>query len=410
MPKVSPFRSFVEETAVREPHGRGAGSNHYDFSEVAADRSKPSFSRILETQQSPWTSIMVILVRLLRVALVTILCIVVFAVLFEFLNAVPTYLFLPDHPEVGDAYGSGRMMFLGALWWGAVFRAPGYLFYGTVPLLIVMAATEWKSMKSWREYLAIWLLAGLVATGFPVSYPLRLAAVVIAAAGVSYFYWLLAGKSAGDRLQDWRRRERNGGALRLANYVAYAVVAYLAYQLTGYLFYGGKLLWVTFVSEPSPGTPPFQVTHRRKLTASQKVAMMDFPDPASCLKRAETDVLSLDRLKEMDWDRIDNEDEADVCMFRLLGSYENLSYATDWFEAQGFRVFDNFSSAHPYIERDGTQRVAAGYSIRKNGPKFPTTGIVRRAFRSIPYSMIVNATWSKDGKRLIGVETNFNTL
>ncbi|APO67489.1 hypothetical protein IE4872_CH01863 [Rhizobium gallicum] len=351
---------------------------------------------------------MVILVRLLRVALFTILCIVVFAALFEFLNAVPTYLFLPDHVEGGVAYRSGMVLF-GALWWGVVFRAPGYLFYGTVPLLIVLGVTEWRSMKSWRWYLAIWFIAGLVATGFPISYPLRLAAMLLAAAAASYLYWLLAGKSAGDRLDGWRSRERYG-SFKFVNYAAYAVLAYLAYQLAGYVYHGGKLIWVSYVSEPGPGTPPFQVKFERRLTASQKVAMMDFPDPASCLKKAETDAPPLDRLKEMDWDRIDNTDDAEVCMFRLLGSYENLSYATDWFEAQGFRVPDNFSSARPNAERDGTQRISASYSIRKNGPKFPTRGIVRRAFRSIPYGMIVNATWSKDGKQLLWVETDFSTL
>ncbi|WP_245498952.1 hypothetical protein [Rhizobium leguminosarum] len=103
-------------------------------------------------------------------------------------------------------------------------------------------------------------------------------------------------------------------------------------------------------------------------------------------------------------------EEANVCMFRLLGSYEDLSYATDWFKAQGFDVPNAFSSARPYIESDGTQRVVGMYSIRKNGPKFPTQGVVRRAFGSIPYGMSVNATWSKDGKQLLWVNTNYSTL
>ncbi|TCU20768.1 hypothetical protein EV130_112142 [Rhizobium azibense] len=55
-------------------------------------------------------------------------------------------------------------------------------------------------------------------------------------------------------------------------------------------------------------------------------------------------------------------------------------------------------------------RISASYSIRKNGPKFPTRGIVRRAFGSIPYGMSVDATWSKDGQRLLWVETGFSTL
>ncbi|MBY3249882.1 hypothetical protein HFN72_36090 [Rhizobium laguerreae] len=351
---------------------------------------------------------MTILVRLPRIALVTILCIVAFAALFEFLNAIPTHLSLPDHPQGGVTNPRGPLVF-DALVWGVVFRAPGYLFNGTIPLLIVLAVTEWKSAKSWRWYLTIWIIAGLLATGFPITDPLRLSAALLASAATGYLYWLLAGKSAGDWLQAWGTREPNAGR-KLLNYAAYVVLAYLGYQLSGYLYYGGKLLWVSSGPEPDPGTPPFRVRFEREMTASKKVAMMDFPDPASCLKKAETDDLSTDRLKEMDWDRIDNTDEAEVCVFRLLGSFENLSYATDWFEAQGFYVHPNFSSARPYVELDGTLRVTGVHSIRKDGPKFPTTGIIRRAFRSIPYSMSVDATWSKDGKQLLWVLTGFSTL
>lgn len=333
---------------------------------------------------------MAILVRLFVVASVTVLCIVVFAALFEMLHAARTELTL------------------GALWWGVIFRAPVYLFTGTVPLLIVLAVAEWRAMKAWLGYLAIWCAAGLLATGRLLSSPLGLFAALAAAAAAGTLYWLFAGKFAGD----WRqveRWQRNGG-FKLLNYAAYVFLAYLAYQLAGYVYYGGKLVWVTYISEPGPGMPPFQTKFDRRPTASQKVAMMDFPNPESCLKRVETEALPSDRLKEMDWDRIDNSDEADVCMFRLLGSYENLSYATDWLEAQGFDVGDKSSSARPYIAQDGRKLVHAGYSIRKKGPKFPTRGIIRRAFGSIPYGMSVDATWSQDGTQLLSVVTGFSTL
>ena len=81
-----------------------------------------------------------------------------------------------------------------------------------------------------------------------------------------------------------RMREPNAGR-KLLNYAAYVVLAYLGYQLSGYLYYGGKLLWVSSGPEPDPGTPPFHVRFEREMTASKKVAMMDFPDPASCLTR-----------------------------------------------------------------------------------------------------------------------------
>ncbi|AIC28109.1 hypothetical protein IE4771_CH03015 [Rhizobium etli bv. mimosae str. IE4771] len=346
---------------------------------------------------------MAILVRLLRITLVTILCIVVFAALFEFLYAIPRY---HANGGVGNPYSPPLFY---ALLWGVVFRAPGYLFNGTVPLLFVLAVAEWKATKGWLWYLAIWLIAGLLATGFSITDSFKLAATLLAAAAISYLYWILAGKSARSWPHIWRMREPNAGR-KLLNYAAYVVLAYLGYQLSGYLYYGGKLLWVTVVSEPGPGTPPFKAQYKREVTASQKVAMVDFPDPASCLRKAETDELTVDRLKEMDWDSIDNDEEANVCMFRLLGSYGDVSYATDWFKAQGFDVPNAFSSARPYIGSDGTQRVVGMYSIRKKGPKFPTKGFVRRAFKSIPYGMSVDATWSKDGKQLLWVKTSYSTL
>ncbi len=39
-----------------------------------------------------------------------------------------------------------------------------------------------------------------------------------------------------------------------------------------------------------------------------------------------------------------------------------------------------------------------------------TKGVIRQAFRSIPYGMSVDATWLKDVKQLLWVETGFSTL
>lgn len=233
-------------------------------------------------------------------------------------------------------------------------------------------------------------------------------AALISAAGVSYLYWCLAGRSAGI-LPNLSRLGARSSKLRFLHYAAYVVLAYLGIQLTGYAYYGAKLLWVSYVAEPGLGTPPFQLTHKRGLTAAQKVALMDFPDTASCLKQPQTGN-STDHLKEMNWDQIGNKEEAEVCIFRLLASYDDLSPATEWFEAQGFRVPEDFSSARPYVDRGDTLRVSASYSIRTNGPKFPTRGVVRRAFQSLAYGMGVNATWSANGRQLLGVSVSFSYL
>ncbi|BBD35586.1 hypothetical protein Amn_04660 [Aminobacter sp. Y103A] len=326
---------------------------------------------------------MTILLRILRMAFCAVMGIVIFAALFEFVNALPVANGFPLH----------------ALWWGVVFRAPAYVFFGAAPLLFMLTIMELRGVQKQWPYFLVWIAGGL----FLGRANLLAAAVSAPAAG--YFYWLSAGKSAGDWISAWREQKSQPG-FKPGTYLAYAVVAYLAAQAVSYGYYGGKLLWVSYVSEPGLGTPPVPL---RKMSAARKVALMDFPDVASCLSR-NADKASPNYLEQMDWDRINNVSEAEVCMFRLLASYKNISHATKWFEAQGFTVPKSFSSARPNISYDGTQHVHGSYSIRKNGPKFPTRGVFRRLFGSIPYGMNSASTWSKDGTQLLRVDISLNIL
>lgn len=351
---------------------------------------------------------MAVLLRLVRVTAATVLCIVVFAALFEFFNVALHFIFPPEYIRDVGAFRRKQPLF-GALLLGGFFHGPRLLYFGTIPILLVLGICEWRSQRKWVVYLVIWVAAGLLApaAGLLATRMESVVGILISAAAANYLYWVLAGRSAGILPDTPELRGRNG-KFRVLNYAAYAVLAYLAFQLVGYGYYGTKLLWVSYVTEPGLGTPPFQKMQNRKLSAAQKVALMDFPDVASCLKKPKTGG-SVD-LKEMDWDKIDNKEEAEVCTFRLLASYEDLSPATEWFEAQGFRVPENFSSARPYAGRSGTLRVSASHSIRSNGPKFPTRGVVRRAFQYLAYSMSIDATWSSDGKRLLGVNITFTYL
>ena len=113
----------------------------------------------------------------------------------------------------------------------------------------------------------------------------------------------------------------------------------------------------------------------------------------------------------MDWDRIDNSEEAKVCMFRLLASLGRMDNSEEWLEAQGFRVSPiSFNVSNPYEERGGILRVMASWSIRSKGPKFPTRRPIKRLFSSIPYGMSINTAWSADRSRLLYVGLGFNTL
>ena len=265
---------------------------------------------------------MLVLVRLVRIAMATVLCTVVYAALFEFLIAVPHYLVVPDYIEDVENYRRNTPL-IGALWWGVVFRAPTLLFFGTVPLLITFIILELLGIKRSWAYLGVWMTGGFVATGMSSGSTSSMIPALLSSGIVGYLYWLLAGRSAGEWIAARKTGEGSGG-YRLINYAAYGILAVLGYQLAGYLHYGAKLFWVSHISEPGRGVPPFQIRPNRALTAAQKVALIDFPDPESCLEDG-VKTLTPENLKKLDWDRIDNASDAEVCVFRLLGSYENLS-------------------------------------------------------------------------------------
>ena len=292
---------------------------------------------------------MVILLRILRVALSAGLGIAVFSGLFEFVSALLRAPGVPGAPGV-------RWM---ALSWGVFFRTPGYLFFGAPPVLIVLALMELRGAQRLWLYLLLWMGAGLL-----LGREDWLAAAISGAA-VGFCYWWLAGRTAGNWIGRWRERRLRPG-IKPGIYLAYAVLAYLAFQTVGYGYYGAKLLWVSYVSEPGPGTPPVAFG---QLTAPRKVALMDFPDVASCLTK-DADVALPNYLERMDWDRIDNASEAEVCTFRLLASYEDLSHATKWFEVQGFKVSDGFGSAKPIVAPDGTLLVHGGIPFKRMGRSF----------------------------------------
>lgn len=347
------------------------------------------------------------LARLTVLFLATTASIVAFSSLFELFNAFLSLLSSNNNKlsQIGP---------LGAMYWGAMFRAPGYLLIGTVPLLLIFIGLEFRTKRTGWVYLLIWAAAGTFADApHFVSFPRALAAI-LAGLIAGLMFWLLAGRRAGN----WRKRTaeatpdktgRTFGRYGPWNILAYAVLAFLAYQLAGYLVYGGKMLWVSFISEPGAGVPPYTNKRQRDFTVFHKVALLDFPDAKSCLPD-DIGELSPENLRKMDWSKIENSAEAEVCGFRLLGSNPDISYATEWFRAQGMTVPDAFSSATPYKDRKGALNVHGSWSIRENGPKFPERGPIRRLFGSIPYSMYVNSTWSPDGKKLEEFDIGFNTL
>ncbi|MGK7651380.1 hypothetical protein ACSQ76_02790 [Roseovarius sp. B08] len=137
--------------------------------------------------------------------------------------------------------------------------------------------------------------------------------------------------------------------------------------------------------------------------------MRHFPDPQSCLREG-SDATERQDLLQMDWDRIDTIGDAKVCIFRLLHVWGGADAAALRLEAQGFRVGTGAGVYQPHRTHDGKLRVGGGWSIRRNGPRFPTTGVIRRSLRATPCGMRVSATFSGDGAELLYVSINFSTL
>ena len=270
--------------------------------------------------------------RLLRILTTTVGCIVLFAGFTEY--AIGLRYRLPSQPV-------GPWQYFG---WAIVFRAPAYVFLGTLPIAAILFALDRFGVRSWWPVLLPWIVAGLLTSGV-----LGLLIVGPITGGI---YWLITGRVSGrtdpkvalssdepmtdvaesksepsidlstNKSINLNRSLLKNYARRTLNFAGYAVVAYFLFIIAGGLFYGVRLAWVS-VFEPSRGTPEFTTQFERDMTARVKVAMLDFPTSDSCLQKEAFSDSGTD-LARMDWDRIDNSEEAEVCMFRLLASLSGM--------------------------------------------------------------------------------------
>ncbi len=346
----------------------------------------------------------------------TLLCILTFAGLVEFIGVIPAYISVPAGVSDPNVFYQNTPLF-GALWWGIIFRGPGYALFGTLPLLIIFLLLEWKNLSSKWLYVIVWILAGVGASLSIAGIPAGLIC--------GFLYWFFVGQYAGN----WKTGLGDTSSKRTfsaGRIIAYGLLLYVGYIAFGYAWYGFKMVQVSF-REPGRGSPPF-VSYREGITKAlnskfgnrvrpndipelgifQKVALRDFPNAQSCMKGRDYASNKFDPLN-LDWNRINNKSEAEVCTFRMLKTLGGIENATPWLEAQGFKA-SNFNSKMPNKTSRGTLSVQGSHSIRKNGPKFPTSGLIRRAYRSIPYSMSIVTEWSIDGKELLYVRYSFSTL
>lgn len=214
-------------------------------------------------------------------------------------------------------------------------------------------------------------------------------------------YWIMTGRIAGrpgwSIKHFWRTRLDE--KLYLVGVVA--LVAPIVGWSLSYALYS--------VLPERPGTPAFQVQYQHQMSPDIVRAMRVFPNVESCLVRG-ADPTKHEDLSRMDWDEISTTGEAQVCVFRLLHEWGGVADAQLWLEQQGFHVSSMNNSVLPYVAPNGTTRVDAGWSIRENGPRYPTSGVIRRIMWAVPHRMTVNATFNANGSELLYVNIGFSTL
>ena len=310
---------------------------------------------------------------------------------------------VPEHPTRRFV---SPLFLLGVLFGPIVYLAtPVVAAVGLVGALVFLGRL---GGPIWSD-LPWWVMPALIAA------PLALAVFFGPFAMPRHLVW--AGFAVG--LVIWHLIRRRSGKAGLAHVVRRdgswlgRMALGLALVWIGYKSVTGVRMFVllagVWISPPDLGNPPYATARPRDMTPYTLIAVRRFPDAGSCLIRG-SDPARPDDLNRMDWDRIDTTTEAEVCMFRLLSALGSIDRFTDFVEAQGFRVSDEgFNPSKPYVEPDGSLRVTAYWSIRANGPKYPTTGL-QRYLMAVPYSMSVDAVWAPDRRTLRSVDVSFTTL
>lgn len=139
-------------------------------------------------------------------------------------------------------------------------------------------------------------------------------------------------------------------------------------------------------------------------TEGRQEAIEEFPDLQSCLSTEGATEGDAD-LKAINWAAIDNDDEAEICLFRIVKQMKGPDEFLQWLLFHEFKTSGPFSQGMRLtIMRDfgyepGPDILAyAGvWRLDDDFPKYPTWGPWRHFMRWYAYSQTFSATWFPDG-------------
>lgn len=171
------------------------------------------------------------------------------------------------------------------------------------------------------------------------------------------------------------------------------------------------LMVVGVIPYPGPDKPPHVIVYKpgygaMDITEGRAEAIEAFPDVQSCLKPAPEDTAKdIPALYHIDWDKIDNDDEAEICLFRIFKELGTPETVIGWLKYQGFEtrgaveVRGGSSMLHFGYERRAMTIANGGFwSLEGQYPKWPASGVMRYLRRWSGTSQSVSTQWFPDGK------------
>jgi hypothetical protein len=177
----------------------------------------------------------------------------------------------------------------------------------------------------------------------------------------------------------------------------YGLLAFIVAQVASCVPTVLRVASAAVLPVPDMGTPPF--TTSTDMNVGHYAALRRFPDLASCLWGRRD--LSSESLERFAWNRIDIDEEAEVCLFRVMSSLGGPAKAVDWFRSQGLRA-----SIAPEIVTGVTDSlVYASWSISNRGRLYSAL-LFGAPWSEFPFSITteISVHWTDDRSAVQSVQ------
>jgi len=163
---------------------------------------------------------------------------------------------------------------------------------------------------------------------------------------------------------------------------------------------GIKLL---FVGDDWRGTPAYQNELLKGKEVDPrfgtKIASLKFPNVQSCLVDDEATSWLID------WKKINNSRQAEVCLFRILHSANSLDEATARLTTQGLGVVEDHLT--PERGPPAMNRLDGYWSIRRRGPRFDSMRVFTYFLPEFNHTMAVDSFWHEVDDRFVFVRIRY---